>query len=141
MSHKWHIGGSESIYDEQKMDGVPRIIKTSSEIEMNNLHQNNPKHTIKHVFTALIQQKIRNRNSKLDFLSRILKMEAENDSSSDTESTHFQDIDTKECISVHFCRTFIKWGASCRWSFRPNSARGSMETATMRSRNFLVQFS
>lgn len=73
MSHNWHIGGSESIYDEQKMDGVPRIIKTSSEIEMNNLHQNNPKHTIKHVFTALIQQKIRNRNSKLDFLSRISK--------------------------------------------------------------------
>ena len=68
MSHNWHIGGSESIYDEQKMDGVPRIIKTSSEIEMNNLHQNNPKHTIKHVFTALIQQKIRIRNSKLNFL-------------------------------------------------------------------------
>ena len=29
-------------------------------------------------------------------------MEAENDSSSDTESTHFQDIDSKECMLVQF---------------------------------------
>ena len=52
---KRHVGSSKSIYGAQEL--FCRIIKTSSEIEMNNLHQNNSKHTIKHVFTAFSQQK------------------------------------------------------------------------------------
>ena len=38
-------------------------------------------------------------------------MEAENDSSSDTESTHFQDIDTKECILEHFRHILTHFGS------------------------------
>ena len=51
----------------------------------------------------------------------------------------FQNLDFNSYINTNSvrlqsCFKYIKWGASSRWSFRPNSALGSIETSIRKTR-------